>query len=350
MERKTIRGHIRARHEKFNEKILILGLVIVFLMVLPVCRAIFVRIWDSEPYKKHGALSVKDGQLVDSEGKPYQLKGVSTDGVGKYPQYVNRRAFKTLRDKWGVNVIRLALYTEDYNGYLSGGDQKQLESVIDHGVRYCSDLGMYCIIDWHILSDFNPNMHREEAVEFFKKMSYRYRDKGNVLYEICNEPSHGTPWSQVKIYAKHVLKELRKNSPNAIVLIGTPKWCQDVDHAAQDPITEYDNIMYTCHFYAATHKKKERAKLRRALDMGCPVFISEFGICGHDSNGTLDKQSANEWKKIIQAHNLSYCAWNLSNKKEDFAFIKPDVNKLSGWNGWDLTGSGKWVRKMIRGY
>ena len=350
MERKIGKGHIRARHERFNEKILIVGLVIAFLMLLFVCRAVFVRIWSPNPYKMHGPLSVKGSQLVDSEGKPFQLKGVSTDGVGKYPQYVNRRAFKTLRDRWGVNVIRLALYTEDYNGYLSGGDQKALESVIDHGVRYCSDLGLYCIIDWHILSDYNPNMHRKEAAKFFKKMTLRYRNNGNVLYEICNEPSTGTTWNQVKSYAKYVLKGLRRNSPKSVVLIGTPKWCQDVHLAAADPLTEYDNIMYTCHFYAATHKGKERAKLKKALDMDCPVFISEFGICGHKHDGTLDKKSANEWKKIIQAHGLSYCAWNLTNKKEDFAFIKPDVNKLSGWNTWDLTGSGRWIRKMIRGY
>lgn len=348
MEREKVAGPIRVRHNRLNEKSLIVGLGIVLLMLLLVFRIINMTVIESNPYKIHGALSVKGSQLVDSNGKPFQLKGVSTDGVGKYPQYVNRRAFKTLRDKWGVNVIRLALYTEEYNGYLSGGDQKELESVIDHGVRYCSDLGMYCIIDWHILSDYNPNMHRQEAADFFKKMSLRYKDRDNVLYEICNEPSHGTSWRQVKSYAEYILEELRQNSPDAIVLIGTPEWCQDVDLAAEDPLTDYKNIMYTCHFYAATHKEEERAKLNRALDMDCPVFISEFGICGHKRDGTLDKKSAEEWKKIIRAHGLSFCAWNLSNKKEDFALIKPNVNKLSGWHTWDLTASGKWVLNMIK--
>lgn len=337
-------------HEKSKHKINYLLFAAAILLTILIVRFVVASFISPNPYKEHGALSVKDGQLVDEKGKPFQLKGVSTHGINWYPQYINRRSFKTLRDKWGVNVIRLAVYTRGYNAYLDGGDIIQLESVIDHGVRYCSELGMYCIIDWHTLKDYNPDMTEKEAIDFFTKMSERYGEKGNVLYEICNEPSHGTTWGQIKSYARKILPVIREKAPNSIVLIGTPNWCQDIDKAAADPLTGQDNIMYTCHFYAASHKDRERSKLNKALSLNCPVFITELGISRADGNGEVDTASGNEWKKIINAHKLSYCAWNLSNKDESCALIKPDVKKLSGWKTKDLSKSGKWVRKLIKGY
>ena len=71
------------------------------------------------PVAKHGRLSVKGADLVDSKGNKFQLRGISTHGINwdVGSPYVNKKAFKTLRDDWGVNAIRLAMYTEEYNGY-----------------------------------------------------------------------------------------------------------------------------------------------------------------------------------------------------------------------------------------
>ena len=103
------------------------------------------------PVGNHGQLSVKGVDLVDKNGSKYQLKGVSTHGLQWFPQYVNKDAFKTLRDNWGANVVRLAMYTGE-NGYCSGGSKADLEAKIDEGVKAASELGMYVIIDWHILA------------------------------------------------------------------------------------------------------------------------------------------------------------------------------------------------------
>ena len=112
------------------------------------------------PVAKHGRLSVKGADLVDSKGNKFQLRGISTHGINwdVGSPYVNKKAFKTLRDDWGVNAIRLAMYTEEYNGYCSGGSQAKLRKLVDKGVGYATDLGMYAIIDWHILSGLNAEL------------------------------------------------------------------------------------------------------------------------------------------------------------------------------------------------
>lgn len=116
-------------------------------------------------------------------------------------------------------------------------------------------------------------------------MSSLYKDYDNVIYEICNEPNGGTTWADVKSYAEEVIPIIRKNTKDALIIVGTPTWSQDVDIAAEDPVTGYDNIMYAVHFYAATHTDNIRNKVTTALSKGLPIFVSEFSIC--DASGMV---------------------------------------------------------------
>ena len=205
------------------------------------------------PYAANGKLSVKGSKIVNSKGKTFVIKGVSTHGLSWFPAYVNKAAFKTLRDEWGVNTIRLAMYTAEYNGYCTGGaqNQKNLKKLIDQGVTYATDLGMYVIIDWHILSDGNPLTYKTQANAFFKEIAKKYAKNGNVLYEICNEPNgSGGTWKNIKSYANTIVKTIRSVNKDAIIIVGTPTWSQDVDTAAAGKITGYSNIAYAFHFYA----------------------------------------------------------------------------------------------------
>ncbi len=47
--------------------------------------------------------------------------------------------------------------------------------------------------------------------------------------------------------------------------MGCPHWDQDIDIVAQSPIEGVSNVMYTLHFYAATHKDYLRDKLEAAV-------------------------------------------------------------------------------------
>ena len=205
---------------------------------------------DGTPFDNHGQLSVKGTDIVDESGSKYQLKGVSTHGITWFPDYVNKDAFQSIRDDWDANLVRLAMYTDtgDSNGYCSGGDKDSIRGLVDAGVTAATELGMYVIIDWHILNDNNPNSHIDDAKEFFDDVSAKYSSNHNVIYEICNEPNGGTSWSDIKSYAEIIIPVIRKNDKNAIIIVGTPNWSQDVDIVSEDPITGYDNIMYAVHF------------------------------------------------------------------------------------------------------
>lgn len=306
---------------------------------------------DGTPFDNHGQLSVKGTDIVDESGSKYQLKGVSTHGITWFPDYVNKDAFQSIRDDWDANLVRLAMYTDtgDSNGYCSGGDKDSIRGLVDAGVTAATELGMYVIIDWHILNDNNPNSHIDEAKEFFDDVSAKYSSNHNVIYEICNEPNGGTSWSDIKSYAEIIIPVIRKNDKNAIIIVGTPNWSQDVDIVSEDPITGYDNIMYAVHFYAVTHKDDLRNKVKTAISNGLPVFVSEFSLCDASGNGGIDYDSSDVWFDLINDNNLSYASWSLCNKDETSALIKPDSTATSTITIDDLSDTGKYVRDKILG-
>lgn len=299
-------------------------------------------------FETHGALTVRGTQLTDKNGTPFQLKGPSTLGIVWYPEYINKAAFETVRD-WGANLIRLAMYTAEEGGYLTDGDQDYLKGLIDTGVKAASELGMYVIIDWHILSDGNPQTNKEEAKKFFAEMTEKYASCDNVLYEICNEPNgEGVDWATVKAYAEEIIPVIRKKAPKAVIIIGTPNWSQDVDHAADDPV-QGEQLMYAVHYYAATHKQYLRDKVSYAMDKGLPVFISEYSNCDASGNGSLDNEEAHRWAEFADAHCMSYAQWNLANRDESSSMIKVPCTKTSGWDDDDLTETGLWMKKRLGG-
>lgn len=304
---------------------------------------------EDNPYKTHGKLQVKGVDLCDENGNPYQLKGISTHGIAWFPDFVNEDALKTLRDDWGANLFRIAMYTDESGGYCSSGNKDDLKALVDKGVQAATDLGMYVIVDWHILHDLNPQVYKEDAKLFFDEVSKKYKDNGNVIYEICNEPNGDTKWSDVKSYAEEIIPIIRANDKDAIIIVGTPTWSQDVDIAAKDPVTGYDNIMYAIHFYAATHTDNIRNKVTTARNAGLPVFVSEFSICDASGNGAIDYDQAEKWFQLINDNNMSYAAWSLCNKNETSALIKQSCIKKSDWSTDDLSDAGLWIRKQILG-
>lgn len=338
----------------FNKKIKILrGFALVCVLALGLCLTGGLQIAEAKTTTYYdasaGRLHVKGTKLVDKKGHEVQLRGVSTHGLSWYPQYVNDKCFAQLHDKWGANVVRLAMYTEEYNGYCSGDakNRSDLKKLIKKGVKLAKKHKMYVIVDWHILSDGNPNSHKKEAKAFFREMSREFKGYNNVIYEICNEPNNGTSWKEIKSYAKSVISTIRENDKKAVIVVGTPIWSQDVDQAAADPI-KGDNIMYALHFYAATHKTDLRNKMTAAINKGLPVFVTEYGICDASGNGAIDKKEADRWVQTMDEYGVSYIAWNLSNKQESSSIIKSSCPKVSGFKKSELSDEGRWLYHLLR--
>lgn len=300
------------------------------------------------PVSQHGQLSVKNGQLVDKSGKGYQLRGMSTHGLTWFPEFVNESAFKTLRDDWNTNVVRLAMYVDEWgNGQCYMGNKSGSLELLEKGVDICIKLDMYVIIDWHVLNPGDPSKYTNEAKSFFETVSKRYAKYPNVIYEICNEPNGGASWSgNIKPYAEKIIPVIRKNAPNSVIIVGTPTWSQEIDKPLSDPLN-YKNVMYAFHFYAATHAGL-RSNVENCVAQGLPVFVSEFGTCDASGGGANDFKETQKWLSYFDKQGISYCNWSICNKDETCSVLRPGTSANGNWSESDLTENGKWMRNWFR--
>ncbi len=295
---------------------------------------------------EHGQLSVNGTDLVDENGKPFQLRGVSTHGIQWFPAYANKDAFRHLRDEWNINVIRLAMYSGAGEGY-TDSTKAGIEKTVQNAVDYAIELDMYVIIDWHVLQDQSPQVRKADALRFFGYMSEKYADYPNVIYEICNEPNGYATWSgDVKPYAEEVIPVIRRNDPDSVIIVGTPTWSQDIDKALADPL-KYDNVMYALHYYAATHTDWLRDRLKSCYNSGLPIMVTEFGNCDASGNGSNNFAEAEKWLTLLDSLNISYMNWSLCDKAESASLLKPGAPASGGWSDSQLTENGLFMKKWL---
>lgn len=293
---------------------------------------------------EYGQLTVQGSSLLNHNGESVQLKGISSHGIRWYYEYLNYPALKYFRDN-GANVVRLAMYTKPTGAYIDNPTDSLKTLYL--GIENALAADCYAIVDWHILDDNDPNMHVEEALDFFETVSARYANNPGIIYEICNEPNGTATWDDVTAYANRVIPAIRKNSPNAIIIVGTPKHCTDLRSAVAKPL-DYDNVMYSYHLYTMTSRDGYRTEIPNAMQSNLAVFVSEWGINYLPGQEEINYTKAREFGAFMKQHAISWAFWSLSNKDEVYALLKPETTKLQGWEADELTESGRLVLQLLK--
>lgn len=303
----------------------------------------------STPVERYGALQVIGTQLCDKDGNPVQLCGMSSHGLHWHGKYANKDVIKWLRDDWNADLWRAAMYAGESGGYVN--NPAIANKVID-SIEAAIELGVYVIVDWHVLPERDPMLYVKKAEEFFERIASTYGKYPNLIYEICNEPNgKEVTWEgNIKPYAEKIIPIIRKHCEN-IIVVGTPVWSSDLLKAAKDPIKGQKNIMYTLHFYAGSHGNSSRNVLRKALKKGLPVFVTEWGTTKASGDGGVFEKETLEWTKLMAQKKVSWANWSVNNKGEDSGNLKfnKDRDAKGGWQESDLQPSGILVRKIMRG-
>jgi endoglucanase len=308
---------------------------IVLLFALTGCQVLL-----AQPVKEHGQLHVKGTQLTDVHDRPVVLRGMSFGWHNYWPRFYNKEAVKWLVDDWKATVVRAAMGVEPERGYIKDpkGSVEKVEAVVDAAIH----AGVYVIIDWH-----SHNINLEEAKTFFREMATKYGKHPNVIYEVFNEPDQES-WQDVKAYSEEVIRTIRAIDPDNIILVGSPHWDQDVHVVADSPLINQSNIMYTLHFYAATHKEGLRQRADYALSKGIPLFISESAGMEASGNGALNEEEWQQWIAWAEKNKVSWVTWSVSDKDETCSVLKKSAASTGGWKEEDLKESGIKTRALLR--
>ena len=251
-----------------------------------------------DPVKQYGQLQVKGAQLCDQQGQPVILHGLNLEWDTRWPRMYNKKYMKTLKREGQYPLLRLAMEVSEGNGYLAHPQQAMacLKPVIETAIKQ----NIYVIIDWHANS-----MHTQEARQFFGEIAQRYGRYPHIIYEIYNEPIEET-WTSIKKYASEVISEIRRYDPDNIVLVGCPHWNQDIHLVTNSPLDGFQNLMYTVHFYAATHGDDLRQRTEDAVRQGIPIFISECGAMEASGEGPIDLESEAQWVAMCHRLGISF--------------------------------------------
>lgn len=290
----------------------------------------------------NGFLRVDGAQLVNQQGKPVALHGVSYGWHNFWPRFYNPSTVKWLKENWHVSIVRAAIGVEPKGGYIDNpqGALQAAEAIIKGAI----DNGIYVIVDWH-----SHNINLDSAKQFFTYIAKKYHSFPNIIYEVFNEPDYES-WPEVKQYAEQIIEVIREYDPQNVILVGCPRWDQMINLPAQDPITGYSNLMYTLHYYAATHKGELRERASKAIAKGLPVFISESAGMEASGDGKIDYRQWHKWIKWADKRKISWIIWSISDKDETCSMLKKSANSMGGWSQNDLKASGIHTKILLKKY
>ncbi len=302
------------------------------------------------PVARHGQLSVVTNQLVNSQGEAIQLRGMSTHGLQWYGwgSCINDSALDALATDWGIDILRVSLYVQE-GGYET--DPVGFTAQADHIIDGLIERGLYALIDWHQLDPGDPWYNLERAKTYFAHMTARYGATPNVLYEIANEPS-GVDWAKIKAYAEVLVPFIRERDPDGIVIVGTEDWSSFGISGSSGPESvinnplDFDNIMYSFHFYAASHQQKYRDALLTAAG-SLPLFVTEWGAQTYTGDGPNDFASTQKYLDILADKKISWTYWNFSDDEFSGAALVPGTCPEGPWTGDRLKASGAWIRERF---
>jgi len=272
----------------------------------------------------NGKLKVVGTQLMSEFGDTVVLRGVSFGWHNFHPRFYTDSTVTWLVSDWKCNVVRASMGVGPERSYLQEPEfgKQCVTTVVDAAIKN----GIYAIIDFH-----SHKINLAEAKTFFTEMATKYKDSPNVLWEIYNEPDDTYTWEAVKAYSEEVIGVIRAIDPDNIILVGSPRWDQEVQLAAANPIKDQTNLMYTMHFYAGTHKQWLRNRTDSVMASGLPIFVSECAGMEATGDGPVDYAEWPAFLNWMEAKKISWVVWSLSDKSETCSMLKKEASSNGNW-------------------
>jgi len=273
-------------------------------------------------------LRVQGNAFVDDAGDTLVFRGLNTSDPDKLAK--NRRwnkAYFEEMKRWGANIVRFPVHPRAWR---ERGATDYL-NLLDQGVAWATELGLYVIIDWHSIGNLRTHLYQDpsyattqtETFEFWRTIARHYKDNTTVaFYELYNEPTtangqHGTcTWIQWKTLMEEMIAIIRANGGAGIPLVAGFNWAYDLTPVRERPI-EAEGIAYVSHPYP--QKRPKPWETRWTEDWGFvaenyPLILTEIGFAGEEEPGAhipviSDESYGEAITRYCDERGISYVVW-----------------------------------------
>lgn len=308
------------------------------------------------PVDVNGQLKVDGAKILNKDGEQIQFRGVSTAGLNKCVDIFNDQVVATFGYDWGCDIIRIVVTADSEDGQDYNKDPDTYFNTVCKYTDTIIEEGLYVVIDWDIHGD--PMKNKDNAVDFFSRISAIYGDKENIIYEICSEPSgkhfdddtKDVNWSRIKKYANEVTSAIRENDPDNIIICGTPDSSSGIDQITEKPL-KGDNICYAVHNYVHGAEDDLRNKCTAVMEAGLCLVASDWNTLNGEA-------AASEWLAFLEQNKISWIGCSVGSTSPDgtdalvYSSYEPTEGKvlIGHWPEDDMTEAGLFLRdKLVSG-
>jgi endoglucanase len=273
-------------------------------------------------------IQVKGNKFVNEKGETLVFRGLNTSDPDKLTNdgHWNREYFTEIKN-WGANIVRFPVHPSAWRRR----GQAEYMKILDQGIAFAKELGIYVIIDWHSIGNLRTEMYQadiyettqKETFEFWRTIAKKYKDEPTVaFFELFNEPTVyngqlGTcTWAQWKELNEEMITIIRAHGCKAIPLVAGFNWAYDLTEAAANPINK-EGIGYVSHPYPQKRSKPWEAQWTKDWGMMAdkyPLILTEIGFCGADDVGAhipviSDESYGDAITKYTAEKGISYLVW-----------------------------------------
>ncbi len=193
-------------------------------------------------------IRIEGNKFVNESGKTMIFQGVNIRDPHNLEEdgHWTKSHFEEAK-KWGANIVRLPIHPRAWR---ERGEKEYLR-ILDQGVEWARELGLYLILDWHSIGNLKEEKFQHEMYvttvkethNFWQTVARQYADEPIVaMYELYNEPTisgdrFGTmTWSEWKKMNEEMVKIIRKEHAEALVLVAGFNWAYDLIPVKEDPV------------------------------------------------------------------------------------------------------------------